>query len=100
MAAAGDGAGAAGAEAAGPTGGAKDASYFFRDPSFEFNFLIALGGAYYQAANPGKILWLTRQVKDGDPEDAFQAMKAAGDEAMATADASAGKGRRESARQA
>jgi hypothetical protein len=74
--------------------------YFFRDPSLEFNVLIALGGAYHQAVDPGKLLWLTRQIKDGDDEDAFQALKAAGDEAMAIADGSASRGHRESARQA
>ena len=89
-----------GGEAAGPPGGAMGKPFFFNDPTFEFNFLIAFGGAYYQAANPGKLLWVTRQIKDGDSEGAFQALKAAGDEAMAIADGSAGKGHRESARQA
>lgn len=84
----------------GPPGGAKGQPYFFKDPTFEFNFQIALGGAYYQAANPGKLLWLTRQVRDGDNEAAYQALKAAGDESMAFADGSAARGHRESARQA
>lgn len=84
----------------GPPGGAMGKPYFFNDPTLEFNFLIALGGAYYQAVNPGKLLWLTRQVKDGDSEGAFRALKAAGDEAMALADGSAARGHRESARQA
>lgn len=81
-------------------GGAKGQPYFFGNATFEFNFLIALGGAYYQAADPGKLLWLTRQIKDNDYEGAFQALKAAGDEAMAVADGSAARGHRESARQA
>lgn len=79
-------------EPAGPPGGAKGASYFFKDPTLEFNFLIALGGAYYQGADVGKVLWLTRQIPDGDHEAAYQALKAAGDEAMAIADASAARG--------
>lgn len=87
-------------EAAGPPGGAKGAAFFFQDPTFEFNFLIALGGAYYQAVDVGKVLHLTRQVKDGDYQDALDALTAAGDEAMATAANSASRGHRESARQA
>jgi hypothetical protein len=94
------GAGAPPADPAGPPGGAQGAPYFFTDPSLEFNVLIALGGAYHQAVDPGKLLWLTRQIKDGDDEGAFQALKAAGDEAMAIADGSASRGHRESARQA
>lgn len=84
----------------GPPGGAKGAPYFFTNPTFEFNFLIALGGAYYQGVDAGKVLWLTRQVKDGDYEGAFQALEVAADAAMAVADNSAGRGHRESARQA
>ncbi|MFO1142429.1 MAG: alpha/beta fold hydrolase [Amaricoccus sp.] len=90
----------AGDAPAGPPGGALGKPYFFQDPTFEFNFLIALGGAYYQAVNPGKLLWLTRQIPDGDNEAAYRALKAAGDEAMAIADGSAAKGHRVSARQA
>jgi Alpha/beta hydrolase family len=87
-------------DAGGPPGGAAGTSYFFKDPSFEFTFLIALGSAYYQGADVGKVLYLTRQVADGDQEGAYSALTAAGDEAMAVADASAGGGHRESARQA
>lgn len=86
--------------AAGPPGGGEGSSYFFRNPTFEFNFLIGLGGAYYQGVNPGKLLWLTRQIRDGDHDGAFDALKAAGDEAMAIAEGSAARGHRESARQA
>ena len=91
---------APGGEQAGPPGGAKGAPYFFNDPTLEFSFLIGLGGAYYQGVNPGKLLWLTRQIKDGDNEGAYEALRAAGDEAMAIADGSASHGHRESARQA
>lgn len=104
MAAAGGASAAGGAEqgeaAGGPPGGSKGDPYFFRSSTLEFNFLIALGGAYYQGVNPGKLLWLTRQIKDGDDESAWQALKAAGDEAMAIGDGSAARGHRESARQA
>ena len=54
----------------------------------EFVFLTGLGRAYYQANNVGKMLWLSKQVKDGDFEGGFQAFKAAGDEAAAIAAAS------------
>ena len=66
----------------------------------EFVFLTGLGRAYYQANNIGKMLWLSKQVKDGDFEGGFLAFKAAGDEAAAIAAASGAKGHRESARQA
>ncbi len=64
--------------------GAQGTPYFFKDPTFEYVFLVSLGRAYQQAANVGKVLWLTRQVRDGDHESAYQAFKAAGDEAAAT----------------
>ena len=46
----------ASAEQPGPPGGARGEFYFFKDPAFEFSFLISLGGAYYQASNVGKVL--------------------------------------------
>ena len=79
---------------------AHQATYFFSNSAFEFVFLTALGRAYHQAGNVGKILHLTRQVQDGDFEGAFLAFLAAGDEASALAAASLAKGHRESARQA
>ena len=36
--------------------------YFFADRTFEMIFLTTLGRAYSSAANPGKVLYLTRQV--------------------------------------
>lgn len=80
--------------------GAGGAPYFFKDPTFEYVFLVSLGRAYQQAGNVGKVLWLTRQVRDGDHESAYQAFKKAGDEAVAIAENSLRAGRRESARQA
>jgi len=78
----------------------KRPHYFFEDPTFEMIFLTSLGRAYYSGGNPGKVLYLTRQVKDGDFESAFVAFRQAGDEARALADESAAGGHRESARQA
>lgn len=80
--------------------GEGQTTYFFKNSSMEFVFLTGLGRAYYQANNVGKMLWLSKQVKDGDFEGGFQAFKAAGDEAAAIAAASGAKGHRESARQA
>jgi hypothetical protein len=76
------------------------AHYFFENASFEMLFLTALGRAYHSGANPGKVLWLSRQVQDGDYEGAFTAFKAAGDEARGQAEESLDGGHRESARQA
>jgi dienelactone hydrolase len=74
--------------------------YFFEDHTFETIFLTSLGRAYHAGANPGKVLYLTRQVKDGDFESAFVAFRRAGDEARAQAEESLAGGHRESARQA
>ena len=82
-----------------PTGKGQT-SYFFKNSSMEFVFLTGLGRAYHQANNIGKMLYLSKQVKDGDFEGAFQAFNAAGDEAAKIAEGSAANGHRESARQA
>jgi hypothetical protein len=74
--------------------------YFFKHPTFEMIFLTSLGRAYHSAGNVGKILYLTRQVEDGNFESAYLAFKQAGDEARELAEESAGQGHRESARQA
>jgi hypothetical protein len=74
--------------------------YFFEDPTFETIFLTSLGRAYHSGANAGKLLYLTRQVKDGDFESGFIVFKQAGDEARAQAEQSLAGGHRESARQA
>ncbi len=75
-------------------------SYFFKNQTFETIFVTSLGRAYQSAGNVGKVLYLTRQVEDGNFESAFQAFKQAGDEARALAEESAGRGHKESARQA
>lgn len=74
--------------------------YFFKHPTFEIIFLTALGRAYHCGGNPGKVLYISRQVEDGNFESAFTAFKSAGDEARSIADDSAARGHKESARQA
>ncbi len=74
--------------------------YFFKNPTFEVIFLTSLGRAYHSGGNVGKVLYLTRQVEDGNFESAFLAFKQAGDEARAQAEESASHGHKESARQA
>src|SRR5277367_4729145 len=74
--------------------------YFFKDPTFEIIFLTSLGRAYHSAGDVGKVLYLTRQVEDGNFESAYVAFKQAGDEARQIAEESASQGHRESARQA
>jgi Prolyl oligopeptidase family len=80
--------------------GASHPPYFFKHPTFEMIFLTSLGRAYHSGGNVGKVLYLTRQVEDGDFEGAYLAFKQAGDEARALAEESASHGHRESARQA
>lgn len=63
-------------------------------------FLTSLGRAYHSAGNVGKVLYLTRQVVDGDFESAYLAFKQAGDEARQLAEESLSRKHRESARQA
>jgi hypothetical protein len=75
-------------------------SYFFKNPTFEIIFLTSLGRAYHSAGDVGKVLYLARQVEDGNFESAFLAFKQAGDEALAIAEESASHGHEESARQA
>lgn len=74
--------------------------YFFKNPTFEMIFLTSLGRAYNMGGNVGKVLYLTRQVEDGNFESAYMAFKLAGDEARAIAEDSASHGHKESARQA
>ncbi len=79
---------------------AGQTSYFFKNSAFEFVMLTCLGRAYYQAGNVGKVLYLIRQIEDGNFESAYQALIAAGHEARAMAEDSASGGHVESARQA
>jgi dienelactone hydrolase len=75
-------------------------TYFFKNPTFEIIFLTSLGRAYYSGGNVGKVLYLSKQVEDGNFESAYLAFKEAGDEARALAEESASHGHKESARQA
>lgn len=79
---------------------ANQATYFFKNSAFEFVLLTSLGRAYYQGGNVGKILYVIRQIDDGNFASAYSAMVAAGDEARAMAEDSARGGHVESARQA
>ena len=82
-----------------PAGAARP-PYFFKNPTFEFVFLISLGRAYFSAGNVGKVLHISTQIEDGNSESAYVAFKNAGDEARAEAEESASHGHKESARQA
>src|ERR1700733_1660322 len=62
--------------------GAMHSSYFFKHPTFEYVFLVSLGRAYQMAGNVGKVLYLSKQIEDGNFESAYQAFKQAGDEAL------------------
>jgi dienelactone hydrolase len=73
---------------------------FFANPEFEFNFLIAFGRAYYGGGDIGRLLVIVEQIKDGDSESAYQAFRAAGDEAYSLATTAAQRGHTVSARQA
>lgn len=73
---------------------------FFKNSAFEFVFLTSLGRAYHQGGNVGKVLYVIRQIEDGNFESAYQALVTAGDEARAIAEDSAKGGCVESARQA
>jgi hypothetical protein len=74
--------------------------YFFNNPTFEMIFLTSLGRAYYSGGDVGKVLYLTKQVEDGNFESAYLAFKQAGDEARQLAEDSLVHGHKESARQA
>ena len=89
-----------GTTAAGSNTATAKPHYFFKNPTFEIIFLTALGRAYGSAGNVGKVLYLTRQVEDGNFETAFNAFKSAGDEARSQAEESLAGGHKESARQA
>jgi hypothetical protein len=80
--------------------GEHQATYFFKNSAFEYVMLISLGRAYYQGANIGKVLYVIRQIEDGNFESAYQAVMGAGDEARAMAEETARGGHVESARQA
>jgi pimeloyl-ACP methyl ester carboxylesterase len=73
---------------------------FFTNPLFEFMFLVAMGKAYHQAGDIGKLLYIAGQIEDGNYDSAFQAFYDAGAEAEALAKQSLNSGHRVSAREA
>lgn len=79
---------------------AHQATYFFKNSAFEYVFLTCLGRAYHQAGNVGKVLYLIKQVEDGNFQMAYDALVTAGNEARALAEDSMRGRHRESARQA
>ena len=76
----------------GTPSGALHSSYFFKHPTFEYVFLVSLGRAYQMAGNVGKVLYLSKQIEDGNFESAFQAFQRAADEARGIAEESASQG--------
>ena len=76
------------------------ATYFFKNSAFEFVLLSTLGRAYFQGGNVGKVLWVIRQIEDGNYQSAYDHLVAAGDESRGFAETSLSSGHRESARQA
>lgn len=79
---------------------AHQATYFFKNSAFEYVLLTSLGRAYHQAGNVGKVLYVIKQIQDGNFESAYQTLVAAGNEMRAIAEDSASGGHVESARQA
>lgn len=79
---------------------AHQATYFFKNSAFEYVFLTSLGRAYHQAGNVGKVLYLIKQVEDGNFQSAYDALITAGHEARAIAEDSVNGRHVESARQA
>lgn len=72
----------------------------FTDPDFGFTAQIALGGSYYRAGDPGKLLAIVSGIKAGDFESAWQAYHQAGAESRMLAEAAAAKRHNVSAREA
>src|ERR1700745_1260609 len=63
------------ADLSGAPSGALNSNYFFKHPTFEYVFLVSLGRAYQRAGNVGKVLYLSKQIEDGNFESAYQAFK-------------------------
>jgi len=70
------------------------------DPDFGFTAQIALGGSYYRAGDPGKLLAIISGIKAGDFESAWHAYHEAGVESRTLAEQAAAKHHRVSAREA
>lgn len=72
---------------------------FFKTKLFESRFMSMLGKSYHMGAGVGKVLYMARQIADGDFELAYQTLFAAGEEARAIAEDSFNGGHVESSRQ-
>ena len=73
---------------------AGQAAYFFKNSAFEFVLLSTLGRAYFQGGNVGKVLWVIRQIEDGNYQSAYDHLVAAGDELRGFAETSLSSGHR------
>jgi hypothetical protein len=73
---------------------------FFQNDSFDFNFKIALGTAYYRCAEVGECLATAREIRVGDIDSWFDAWMGTGDRVRAIAEAAEARGHRASARDA
>jgi hypothetical protein len=83
-----------------PEAGPPSAAALFTDPDFGFTAQIALGGSYYRAGDPGRLLAVLSRIKPGDFESAWTAFHDAGVEARALAEQAQSKGHKVSAREA
>lgn len=72
----------------------------FADADFGFSELIALGGAYYRAGDPGTLLAILSRIEPGDFESAFSAFHDAAVEARILAESAISRGHIVSAREA
>ena len=72
----------------------------FADPDFGFTARLALGGSYYGAADPGKLLAILARIKPGDFDSAWLAYHDAGAESRMLAEQAMSKRHNISAREA
>jgi hypothetical protein len=73
---------------------------FFKNDQFDFEMRIALGSAYYGAADVGEVLSTAARVKDGDYESWFREWTATGERVRGIAEEAAQAGHHVSAREA
>ena len=72
----------------------------FGDPDFGFTAQLALGGCYYGAADPGKLLAILDRIRPADFDSAWQAYHDAGVESRTLAEQALGRRHKVSAREA
>jgi hypothetical protein len=73
---------------------------FFQSESFDLDFKVTLGGAYYRCADVGECLVTAERITDGDFDSWFDEWMATAERARAIARAADAHGHRESARDA